>query len=386
MKIKIMKSRLAEALQDLRRFEKKALKYKTPTINFEIVDTFTETKTYYSEIYERNIEHEVEYVTLDVEGVIPKVGDYTFVGKVEFQNKEDFLQFPMPNFEDYDFSNVNMECEHCNHNRFRKHIFVLKNNNTGEFIQVGKTCMKDFIGHDDLTLALNKYNFIKMVNENNYSIVGNSFIMFLADYLASVLCAIDTKGWVSKVDAYEMSKVSTADAAFDNIREKKDQKYFDQSLELIEWVKKELKTDSSYTRNLKILFKDNEICSMKHLGIIASAPIAKYNQEKFEKKEQEKNEARKISSDYQFEVKQRFKKLEVVYLQSFDFGINKYDYYGGHIFLHKFKDVNGNIYTWTTANSIQVDQGEKLFIDATVKQHKEYNDEKQTVLTRVKQR
>ena len=35
-------------------------------------------------------------------------------------------------------------CEHCNSKRFRKNTYIVRNKQTGEFKQVGKSCLKDF--------------------------------------------------------------------------------------------------------------------------------------------------------------------------------------------------------------------------------------------------
>lgn len=41
-----------------------------------------------------------------------------------------------------------IECQHCGHNRFRKKSYLLRNLESGEFKEVGSTCLIDFFGHD----------------------------------------------------------------------------------------------------------------------------------------------------------------------------------------------------------------------------------------------
>ena len=63
----------------------------------------------------------------------------------------------------------------------------------------------------------------------------------------------------------------------------------------------------------------------------------------------------------------------------------KYTYYDNGIrYLHSMSDENGNKFTWTTSGRLNVREGETVVIDGTVKGHKEYKGERQTVLTRCK--
>ena len=52
--------------------------------------------------------------------------------------------------------------------------------------------------------------------------------------------------------------------------------------------------------------------------------------------------------------------------------------------LHTFKDEQGNVFVWKTANFIEADYGTKLQVKGTVKEHSEYKGIPQTVLTRCK--
>lgn len=46
-------------------------------------------------------------------------------------------------------------CEHCNTNRDRNNTFIIENNKTNEVLQIGSSCMKDFVDEKDM-----KYFFI----------------------------------------------------------------------------------------------------------------------------------------------------------------------------------------------------------------------------------
>ena len=62
------------------------------------------------------------------------------------------------------------------------------------------------------------------------------------------------------------------------------------------------------------------------------------------------------------------------------------------VYIHTFKDEAGNKIVWKTTSTISYwdedgnlayyEEGEKVRLRGTVKEHSEYKDEKQTVLTR----
>lgn len=57
------------------------------------------------------------------------------------------------------------------------------------------------------------------------------------------------------------------------------------------------------------------------------------------------------------------------------------------MYIHTFKDADGNVLIWKTSNglgSMGLQEGDLVQIKGTVKDHSEYKDEKQTVLTRCK--
>lgn len=60
-----------------------------------------------------------------------------------------------------------------------------------------------------------------------------------------------------------------------------------------------------------------------------------------------------------------------------------YGFYGDVNYIHKFVDENGDIIVWKTATWLD-DQKKSFRFKATIKEHSEYRDEKQTVVSRPK--
>lgn len=60
-----------------------------------------------------------------------------------------------------------------------------------------------------------------------------------------------------------------------------------------------------------------------------------------------------------------------------------FTYYGELNFIYKFKDQNDNTIIWKTSNK-DLEEGKTYRIKGTIKEHSEYDGDKQTVLTRCK--
>lgn len=54
------------------------------------------------------------------------------------------------------------------------------------------------------------------------------------------------------------------------------------------------------------------------------------------------------------------------------------------VYIHGFRDKDGNKLVWKTSKWLNLDEGQKVTITGTVKEHSEYREEKQTSLLRCK--
>lgn len=52
--------------------------------------------------------------------------------------------------------------------------------------------------------------------------------------------------------------------------------------------------------------------------------------------------------------------------------------------IYTFRDSEGNALIWKTSKGLGIDSGSRVHLKGTIKEHSEYDDEKQTVLTRCK--
>ena len=98
--------------------------------------------------------------------------------------------------------------------------------------------------------------------------------------------------------------------------------------------------------------------------------------------------AQKAISQYVGEIGERIT-VKATYIGSANFEVKRFSGYGTDtMYVHTFKDVDGNKLVWKTTSSLgtwqEHEYGENVDLTGTVKEHKEYRDEKQTILTRCK--
>lgn len=104
--------------------------------------------------------------------------------------------------------------------------------------------------------------------------------------------------------------------------------------------------------------------------------------------EQEAEEARikaqKAISQYVGEIGARVE-FKGTYVRTASWEQKSFRGYGvDTMYIHTFKDANGNVFTWKTQSGVNLEYGENVVVKGTVKNHSEYKDEKQTEITRCK--
>jgi hypothetical protein len=117
---------------------------------------------------------------------------------------------------------------------------------------------------------------------------------------------------------------------------------------------------------------ENEYATHKSIGFAASM-IPAYHREMEEQREREVQ-----LNEYFGAIKDKIN-IEVEYTKTVTYS----GFYGmGRI--HFFKDSEGRCFKWSTSTSIPFNEGQKLKLVATIKDHEEYKGRKQTSVTRAK--
>lgn len=362
----------------------KARKISVPQVSYEVTGT-----EFIDDVKYVNIETDIEVVKIDGFKVIAVIEHaYDNSNIVHALNEE--IQLPE------DIQTRKGFCQHCNTSRNRKNTVLLQNTETQEFIQVGKSCLKDYLGYD-LNRTLDIYEAVIDLEEfleDRFS-HGEGWTTYynVKDVLNIATEYINRFGYVSSQDATEENP-KTGNVIWEiltciktNGRMKKELDFCKELYELeqpmekvqqiIEWIEKD-ESDSQYINNVKAIIKEGHV-QEKHINILVSI-IATYNRhvEKMLKKQAEKDaEGLNLKNEYYGEVGKRMDfnlKCVACYISEGFYGIT---------YINKFIDEEGRTFVWFTSTK-GFQQGEEAVIKGTIKEHSEFNGEKQTVLTRCK--
>lgn len=141
------------------KLNKRAKKLGLEPLEISVVSAPREVKTVNAE--KRVVVKRV--VDVSISGEIPKLPDYSFVGKVErVGNEEDELIHSVVDGSKLDPLTVTkgIACDHCKASRSRNKSFIVRSDNTGEEILVGSTCVKDFAGSTDFEYAFSVHDVV----------------------------------------------------------------------------------------------------------------------------------------------------------------------------------------------------------------------------------
>lgn len=284
-------------------------------------------------------------------------------------------------------------CEHCG-NKNIKYAYIVMNTETGEFKEVGRSCLKDFTfgmsaeGVAQYTAAFNELIEGEVVtgggrNETYFDVAE------LLKYAAETILhfgyvksddADSTKGMVTDFYGYDHGWISYYESKkkirnlMDSVKFNKDSKEATKMAEdAMAWLN-EQEESNNYMHNLKVAC-GLEYTAWKNVGIIVSL-FPTFNKDlELQAKKKAEEENKKVS---QF-VGEVGKRIEIAVK---DFRVvTGWETQWGYTCIYKITDTDGNVYTWKTQSDIPA---ECESIKATVKEHKEYNGEKQTEVTRCK--
>lgn len=288
-------------------------------------------------------------------------------------------------------------CEHCNSKRTRKYTYIVRNTETGEFKQVGKSCLKDFVGGYDIEWAAQYISMFEELIVGEAPMPGSSYKAYTEteEYLRYAAETIKHFGF-HKADTGEYSTLRKALTYYNvdhgNLTGKMAEPYreemakvnFDANseyakqtvTEAVRWIK-EQDEQNNYYHNLKVAVANQYIVGNVY-GILASL-IAAYNKAMEIKAKREKAVEAEINSQYVGGLKQRItatiKSIRCVTSWDTDFG---------YTYIYKIIGQDGNTYTWKTGKEIDEEQAIGHTITGTVKAHTEFRGVKQTELTRCK--
>lgn len=333
-----------------------------------------------------------------LEGETPKINGWSFIARLDHNTDpsgESNLVYVMPSAQlPEQFRTAAANCEHCGWDRRRRDTYILQNEETAEYKQVGRTCIQDFIGVDPARVAAQAERYVKAqglmdeARDPKWGGMDDHRDIFLPTYLAYVSKIIREHGWISGREAHESydrgdvpAKVSSANLAISDMfpSPRIPTKPSDEDEELATAAMNHVLTlepKNDFLHNIITITKQSYL-DWKATGL-AAAIIFVYNRH-LEEEAKRKAAADLSKSEHVGVLKERLEMdVRVV-------GKRWIESHFGSSALIKMLDNNDNLFiTFSSgrfADDINIE--DKVTIRGTVKKHDEYKGIKQTVLNRV---
>jgi len=279
---------------------------------------------------------------------------------------------------------TSIECQHCNHKRYRTHSMLIEHDN-GDRKEVGSTCIKDFLGHDPSAwlfyASISLGGFCREIDDfDQDGCPRSSEVLDIYSVMVFTAMAIRRDGWVSGGEAYmDERKTATREnvSYYMGLEDDKRIEPGDEDRELaaetIEHFENLDPGENDYLNNCVKVVKLGYV-PMKMFGTACSmiATFRNIKRERLEKKEYPE-------SNWVGDLKDR---IEVTALCAYvreietDFGVS--------VLYAMIDEKTGNKFkTFYSGYKWSMEQGETYTFKGTVKKHETYADSKNTVLTRV---
>lgn len=368
---------------------RKAVKLGLPAPSFVVTGERAEEAT----IYEINEDREPVKVgtemvmvnDIEITGLEPvKLDGWNFVARLETVRGKDNLVYAVPGIEaPARFSTSGCVCEHCNVNRQRNNTYVVQHSDSGEFKQVGSTCLADFLGGNSPEALAALFAFygeivhdLTMLRDSEAAgWEGGNAAYDLRGVLALSIAVQDAHGWLGRGKAYQQGGTATADRV-------KLAKYGEYELNAEHYSKADeaiayfanlpvTEDEQSLTRNARVLANAG-YCSAKSHGLACALWVC-YSVAKDKAAREARRAVQRENSKHVFTVGQRVKNIEATILSVFH-----YDTDFGRQTKTILEDRNGNV---LVAKDLGFDFGNVRFT-ATVKEHTVYDGINQTSLLR----
>ena len=337
--------------------------------------------------------HLARFYTVDVIGQIPKLAGWMFRAVLQYvreAGQQEVIVHHVPGW-DGDIPAVYLQrgadCDHCHTARIRNDTFLLFNGAC--WIQVGRQCLADYLGHGDVQSMVAYAELLcglhaTVEEDEGGERYGSGERRYeLGTFLDICDRFIAVDGYISRSKADDLMRVSTAQCAVNVLARspdfvkayeamQHDGKSYTDVEDAITWAQTADASDraTDYEHNIAVLARVG-VVEYRTAGYAASILPAYMRWEGLRLEREHK-----APSQHQGTVGKRqvFTGLTVtahIPLES-QWGVTH---------LYKMQDADGNIFTWFASRQ-DLAQGETVNLKATVKKHDTYNGQAQTILTR----
>lgn len=353
-------------------------------------------------------------VTIDAE--TPKINGWSFIATIDHLDGGNVIRTsPNANCEvPEQYRTAQPFCDHCNKVRTRKDTFLLRSDATGEFKQIGRQCIRDFIGYD-VTQVVAMAEIIGSASpsdsDSDYGGPVNHSYIRVPTYLAHVAAVVRKAGWVGSKEAANGLGQRTASHALTNMfppplgsknsyeRIPLTDKDFETAEAAMAWAQAlgEQKNVREFDNNMCVLANQDTV-EYRSTGILAYIVPAFFKATQREFERVQRRAALKLAeSEHIGTVGDKIGTKKTHTIAPFEAIL--YGYYTkpgqfGTTYTYRFRSDEGNVIIWRASEGPAealglggIDASKRArvrFNGGTVRDHSEYQNVKQTVLTRCK--
>lgn len=383
MLYEIFEDNMPRLQKKLANIQKKCAAYGCEFSYKELGETFKQLRD-----EETGVKHTAKFITVDVSGTA-RVNDWEFIATIEHSKPINIIRSFRPEVKvPASYYTADTRCDHCNTKRNRKDTYLIRNTNTGEFKQVGKTCLKDFTRGLSAEAVTAYVSWFDELIKGEQPTAGFKPYYPVAEVLQYAVEAVRLYGYTKTYSEGVSTQDIVREQMFqragwtDRVREDgfdADHRGNKERVEqILAWVPS-LADEFGYNTNLKAVCV-KEFCEGRDFGLICSA-VAVYNREMERKARQEFTRRADEKSVWVGAEGDRIElhDLSVRLLTSWDTQF-------GYTYLYKLTAPDGTIFTWKTGkwlgSSEEISANDRVSLKGTIKGHNEYKGIMQTELTR----
>ena len=332
------------------------------------------------------------------------INNWKFVGTIEHHAESNIIRNSTDLVIPTRYYNAPCVCEHCNTIRTRKDTYLVYNEETQEFKQVGHTCLQDFTSGMSAELVAQYIALFDVLIQGEAPAPGCRVESYfdLTDVLCYALEICKHFGYIKYDPDHVADNPTTKEMTLDCLdrfergRKNRYNEYLEDLLpanfsayseeskqkaqDIMNYFKNADDSASDYIHNLKIIASEG-CTSARNLGYsVSMVPSYRREMEKAEEdvKRAKAHDTEKAESQFVGKVGDKISinvaSATCVYSSESIYGMQ---------YLYKFVGTDNNVYMWSTSNWIE-DTDRVESIKGSVKNHEEFRGVKQTILTRCK--
>jgi hypothetical protein len=327
-----------------------------------------------------------EWTTVIIAGDTPRIGPWSLVASIDDLDGKPFFR-PVPgSIVPEDFRDTDPQaCDYCHARRYRTETFIVHNSDTDAYAQVGRQCIRDFLGWDISTLTSYFGRFGSLLSDPEGGFGSYVQPRFRpSDIIMAAANVVAVDGVYHRADANDSTKGIVFDILlppmggrdvkwYSDLLDRylsmpeKAQAIFDATMTALET----LDTTSDWAYNITTAVKV-EMVGLRQVGILASAVILGL------RAIEEAATRREGVSEFIGSIGERID----ITAEIRDF--NTFQGYYGTTTIVTLMHENHNIVKWFASSGGFPAVGTTVRLTGTVKKHDEYKGTRQTIVTRCK--